>query len=43
MLPAVLLGRWVNHRLQSNVFMRYIYLGLAAIGVLLLVQTFRGA
>lgn len=43
MLPAVLLGRWTNHRLHSHVFLRYIYLGLAAIGVLVLVQTSRGA
>ncbi len=42
MIPAVLLGRWINHRLHSNVFMKYVYLGLGGIGVLLLVQAFRG-
>ncbi len=40
MLPAVLLGRWINHRMHSQIFLRYIYAGLVAIGVLLLVETF---
>jgi uncharacterized protein len=37
-VPAVFLGRHINHRLNQNVFARYVYAGLAGIGVLLLVQ-----
>ena len=42
MAPAVFLGRWMNHRLPAALFLRYVYLGLAIIGVLLLVQSVRG-
>ena len=37
-IPAILLGRTVNHRLQGDSFLRYVYLGLIAIGLLLLIQ-----
>lgn len=37
-VPAVFLGRRINRRLNQNVFARYVYAGLAGIGVLLLVQ-----
>ncbi len=40
--PAVWLGRWVNHRLHGDHFLRYVYLGLIGIAVLLLVQSARG-
>ncbi|WP_158752441.1 sulfite exporter TauE/SafE family protein [Acidobacterium sp. S8] len=40
-LPAIILGRAVNHRLHGDAFMKYIYLGLACIGVLLLLQSMR--
>ncbi len=39
MIPAIFLGRAINHRLHGDVFLRYVYLGLACIGVVLLVQT----
>lgn len=42
MAPAVLLGRWINHRLPTEAFLRYVYIGLGCIGVLLLVQSIRG-
>ena len=42
MLPAVLLGRVINHRLPAAVFMKYVYLGLAAIGMILMVQAMTG-
>lgn len=42
MLPAILLGKWVNHRLHGESFLRYVYSGLAIIGVVLLVQAWRG-
>jgi len=42
MLPAVFLGRVVNHRLHAEAFMKYIYLGLGSIGSLLLIQAIFG-
>lgn len=40
-LPAVWLGRAVNHRLHGEAFLKYIYAGLAATGVVLLAQSLR--
>lgn len=37
-LPAVLVGRWMNQRVSGNAFLNWIYAGLAAVGVLLLIQ-----
>lgn len=41
-IPAVLLGvgagRAINHRLRGEIFLKYIYVGLAVTGALLLVQ-----
>ena len=39
LVPAVFLGRAINHRLSAAAFSIYIYIGLAAIGVALLVQS----
>lgn len=41
-LPAVLVGRWINHRLSGGAFLRWVYVGLAGIGVLLLVEAMKG-
>jgi uncharacterized membrane protein YfcA len=41
-LPAVFLGRVINHRLNGEVFLRYVYFGLAGIGGVLLLQAIRG-
>ena len=41
MVPAIFLGRVVNHRLRGEIFLKYVYLGLAGIGVLLMVQSVR--
>ncbi|MGA2370881.1 MAG: sulfite exporter TauE/SafE family protein [Candidatus Korobacteraceae bacterium] len=38
MLPAILLGKVVNHCLHGEAFLKYIYAGLAAIGAVLLLQ-----
>lgn len=38
MVPAILLGRVVNHRLRGETFLKYIYAGLLVIGAVLLVQ-----
>jgi uncharacterized protein len=40
MLPAVFLGRAINHRLSAAAFSRYVYLGLAGIGLALMLQSF---
>jgi uncharacterized protein len=39
LLPAVWLGRVVNHRLHGDAFLRYVYVGLAGIGVVLLAES----
>ena len=41
-LPAVLLGRVINHRLHGEAFLKYVYIGLATIGSLLMVQAITG-
>jgi uncharacterized membrane protein YfcA len=41
LLPAVWLGRVVNHRLHGDVFLRYVYVGLAGIGAVLLAESVR--
>ena len=37
-LPAIFLGRMVNHRLPGQSFLKYVYCGLAVIGAVLLFQ-----
>ena len=39
-LPAIWLGRIFNRRLHGERFLRYVYLGLATVGCVLLVQAF---
>jgi len=39
MLPAIWLGRVVNHRMRGESFLRYVYLGLAVTGAVLLAQS----
>jgi uncharacterized protein len=41
LLPAVWLGRVVNHRLHGDAFLRYVYVGLAGIGAVLLAESVR--
>ncbi len=41
-LPAVFLGRAINHRLHGDAFMKYVYLGLGVIGATLLFQAITG-
>jgi uncharacterized membrane protein YfcA len=40
-LPAIFLGRALNLRMKREAFLKYVYFGLAATGVLLLAQTVR--
>ncbi len=42
MLPAVWLGRVINHRMRGEAFLGYVYMGLAAIGAILLLQAIHG-
>lgn len=41
MIPAIWLGRWLNHRLHGEAFLKYVYAGLCVVGSILLVQAFR--
>ena len=41
LLPAVWLGRVVNHRLHGDAFLKYVYVGLAGIGAVLLAESIR--
>lgn len=38
-LPAIFLGRYLNHQLKEGSFLKYIYIGLIMIGTLLLSQS----
>ena len=40
-LPAILLGRAVNHRLHGEAFLKYVHFGLVLTGAALLVQAIR--
>ena len=37
-IPAILLGRFVNHRLGDETYLKYVYSGLAAIAAVLFIQ-----
>jgi uncharacterized membrane protein YfcA len=39
LIPAILIGRVLNHRLRGDSFLKYVYVGLAGIGAILLIQT----
>lgn len=40
-LPAIFLGRYLNRQLKGDIFLKYIYIGLIGIGVVLLREIFR--
>lgn len=40
-IPAVFIGRIVNHRMKGDTFLKYVYIGLTGIGALLLLQAIR--
>ena len=40
-IPAILLGRVVNHRLHGEAFLKYVHFGLVLIGAALLVEAIR--
>jgi uncharacterized protein len=37
-IPAIFFGRFINHRLHGDSFLRYVYFGLLCIGIVLFVQ-----
>lgn len=41
-VPAIFLGRFVNQRMRQETFVRYVYAGLVAVGLLLLLQAVGG-
>jgi uncharacterized protein len=41
-LPAILAGRILNHRLRGEAFLRYVHVGLVLTGAALLLQAMRG-
>ena len=41
-IPAIFLGRFLNHRLNNESFFRYIYYGLIIIGAFLIIRTLAG-
>jgi uncharacterized membrane protein YfcA len=42
-VPAIFLGRVVNHRLRGDAFLKYVHIGLMVVGVVLLIQAIRRA
>lgn len=38
-IPAIFLGRYLNHQLKDGTFLNYVYMGLIGIGLLLLSQS----
>ena len=41
-VPAIFLGRFLNHRMEREVFVKYVYVGLVAVGLLLLFEAVHG-
>lgn len=39
-IPAIFLGRYLNHQLKDGSFLKYVYIGLIVIGIVLLSQSF---
>lgn len=39
-IPAIIIGRFINSKLKDNTFLKYVYMGLICVGALLLGQTF---
>jgi uncharacterized membrane protein YfcA len=40
-IPAIFVGRWLNHRMRGDSFLKYVHAGVVAIGLVLLVQALR--
>jgi uncharacterized membrane protein YfcA len=42
-LPAIFIGRMVNHRLRGDAFLKYVHGGLVCVGMVLLIQAIRNS
>jgi uncharacterized membrane protein YfcA len=42
-LPVILIGRWINHRIHPARFLKFVYIGLILIGLILIVQSTHAA
>ncbi len=40
-IPAIFLGRFLNHRLRGDTFLKYVHAGLLVVGTVLLIQAIR--
>jgi hypothetical protein len=40
-VPAIFIGRWLNHRMRDDAFLRYVHAGVVAVGLVLLIQALR--
>src|SRR6185503_17343226 len=40
-IPTIFVGRWINHRLRGDSFLKYVHAGLIAVGMVLLIQAVR--
>lgn len=40
MIPAIYIGRWLNHRIEHKKFFIYVYIGLIIIGLVCIINTF---
>ncbi|WP_300599936.1 sulfite exporter TauE/SafE family protein [Niabella sp.] len=41
-IPAIFLGRWLNHKLNNRAFLKYILYGLMGIGIILILNAWLG-
>lgn len=41
-VPAIPMGRFINHRMRGETFLKYVYAGLVVVGGILLAQAVRG-
>lgn len=40
-IPTIFLGRYLNHKLEEGSFLKYVYVGLISVGMILMGQSFR--
>ena len=40
-IPAIFFGRWINHRLRGESFLKYVHAALICISLILLIQAIR--
>jgi uncharacterized membrane protein YfcA len=40
-IPAIFIGRWLNHRMRGEAFLRYVHGLVVVVGIVLLIQALR--